>query len=368
MAARRGGLTGGVSGGGGGGGGGGDGSTEKTREYGRQWMARDPSKRWAELFYLAYAPVWIAMIAAVVGFQWYTWFEGGVFLPPSRPKLSCSRDCSRECDCCHCVGVHYFVTGIIIAAPIFVVPLIINREPIPWRERFCLLDEFPTTRRTWRGFLEHALACGMAVFILDDLFRLLVGPVTGVDAANNSRSAAHPCAAEMLKEVWSERIGTKPHVVPMGQPAIRARIVDRQKGPHSPSNMSKQHGLFWLASMQRVVVSRSPESMNTLLTCKNKLFLKNSNKLASQLYMSSSSMSSWPMSSGPVVAPDMPPLNPDPEVTQSSRVNEDWLEPEKSKTSISMERQHTTCWQDLPGRVPRQTPLHRSRLVAWLQS
>ena len=35
------------------------------------WLAKDPSKRWAEKLYLAYTPVWIATVAIVQNTGWY---------------------------------------------------------------------------------------------------------------------------------------------------------------------------------------------------------------------------------------------------------------------------------------------------------
>ena len=53
------------------------------------WLAKDPSKRWAEKLYLAYTPVWIATVAIVQNTGWYRgWGDVGhmayslaVFLP-----------------------------------------------------------------------------------------------------------------------------------------------------------------------------------------------------------------------------------------------------------------------------------------------
>eukprot|EP00056_Hartaetosiga_gracilis_P005729 m.88347 g.88347 ORF g.88347 m.88347 type:complete len:77 (-) comp12261_c0_seq7:1234-1464(-) len=38
-------------------------------------------------------------------------------------------------------------------------------------------------KRKWTYFLMHSLACGMAVFIADDVWRLTIGPVVEVNAS-----------------------------------------------------------------------------------------------------------------------------------------------------------------------------------------
>jgi cycloeucalenol cycloisomerase len=42
------------------------------------WLPKDPSKRWAEMFYLAYTPVWITTVAVVQNTGWYrSWRDVG---------------------------------------------------------------------------------------------------------------------------------------------------------------------------------------------------------------------------------------------------------------------------------------------------
>lgn len=54
------------------------------------WFAENPSKRWAEIFFLCYSPCWIiALLCIVVPFQFYEVCTG-------RGDISCSRCLFKE--------------------------------------------------------------------------------------------------------------------------------------------------------------------------------------------------------------------------------------------------------------------------------
>ena len=78
---------------------------------GGRWLSSNESKRWAEVFFLVYTPVWVGMVAGVVVSGVYEWMDEW----------------------------HYLWVGLACALPCVLVPLVLVGKAdrkLPWHRRF----------------------------------------------------------------------------------------------------------------------------------------------------------------------------------------------------------------------------------------
>ena len=87
------------------------GRPQRGDEGGGRWMSQNGSKRWAELFFVLYTPVWVSLIAGIVVSGVYQWMDAW----------------------------HYLWVGLLCAAPCVLFPLMCISEAdrkLPWHQRF----------------------------------------------------------------------------------------------------------------------------------------------------------------------------------------------------------------------------------------